>query len=92
MITTEIFLYTENENNILFHDPDFRIVDISSDDWIEESDIPLLKEATLSVPTNILTENEWYQFTFKRMYEKDQEGKIDYVWFELIDTFLMEEK
>ena len=89
MITVEIFSHQTINGKIVFEKGDFRIVSISPDDMIIKSDFDALKIATFDLDTDDLKSNEWYQFTFKRVYEDDESGSMNRLWFELVETVLM---
>jgi hypothetical protein len=89
MITVEIFSHQTTNGKIVFEEGDFRIVSISPDDMIIKSDCDALEIATFDLNTDDLKPNEWYQFTFKRVYGDDGSGSMNSLSFELVQTVLM---
>jgi len=89
MITVEIFSHQTTNGKIIFEEGDFRIVSITPDDMIIKSDFEALEIATFDLDTDDLKPNEWYQFTFKRVYEDDGSGSMNRLWFEWVETILM---
>lgn len=47
----------------------------------------------LNLAMDIETENlkgeEWYQFTFKRVYEDDGSGQKNDLWFDLVESIII---
>lgn len=88
MIATTIYTH-QAEGKIVFEENDFSIVNISSEDWILPSDIDLLIESIMDLDTENLKSEEWYQFTFKRVYEDDGSGAKNALWFDLVESIII---
>ena len=89
MIAVEMFTHETTSGGIVFEEGDLRIVNISKDDWLAPSDIDLLIEATMNLDTDVLKLGEWYQFTFKRVYDDDGSGARNDLWFDLMESIIV---
>lgn len=86
MIAVTVYLEVDKDKYKSFLIDDSKIENISSDDWLENGDWAKIDESISEIDAQKLEPNEWYQFTFKRVYGDDGSGSMSDLWFELIET------
>lgn len=89
MIVITMFTHQTTNGEIVWEEGDLTVENISSDDYLKKSDLDYLFEAVENLPTENLKKDEWYQFTFKRVWEDDGSGAKNDLWFDLVEHLIV---
>lgn len=84
-----MFTHQTMNGDIMWEEGDLTVENISSDDYLKKSDLDYLYEAVTNLPTEKLKREEWYQFTFKRVWEENDSGIEDDLWFDLVESLIV---
>ena len=91
MIAITVFT-DETKNHCDFLTDDIKIENISSEDYFDKQDWEIMEDCVANLDTNNYKPNEWYQLTFKRVYEYDGSGARNVLWFELVESLIVTQK
>lgn len=93
MIYVEIYTHSSViDGSISFEEFDLGVSSIGVNETLVKKDFDKLWESVNEIETKDLKAEEWYLFGFKRNWEDDGSGLYNQCWFELVETFLIENK
>lgn len=93
MIYVEIYTHSSViDGSISFEEFDLGVSSIGVNETLVKKDFDKLWESVNEIETKDLKAEEWYLFGFKRNWEDDGSGSYNQCWFELVETFLIENK
>ena len=84
-----MFTHQTTNGEIVWEEGDLTIENISSDDYLKKSDFDYLYESVCNLDTDKLKNEEWYQFTFKRVWEDDGSGANNCLRFDLVESLIV---